>query len=117
MQRRKVLLPEPDDPRIEITSPSLAVSEMPFSTSSEPKRLRMSLTVRAGVSAGMLRSPSARPRAQVRRQAPLEPEERGADDIVDGEVDRACKDQRQVGDERVVADFQRHAQHVPERDE
>ena len=53
MQRRNVLLPEPDEPRIEITSPSLAVSEMPFSTSSWPKRLCMSSTVSAGVSAGM----------------------------------------------------------------
>ena len=41
MQRRKVLLPEPEEPRIEMTSPSLAVSEMPFSTSNWPKLLRI----------------------------------------------------------------------------
>src|SRR6185503_845817 len=44
MQRRKVLLPEPDAPRIEITSCSLAVREMPRSTSTVPKDLWMSST-------------------------------------------------------------------------
>src|ERR1700733_2983822 len=53
MQRRNVLLPEPDEPRIEITSPSLAVSEIPFSTSSWPKLLCIFSTVSAGVSADM----------------------------------------------------------------
>ena len=40
MQRSSVDLPEPLAPRIEITSPSCASSEMPFSTSCAPKRLR-----------------------------------------------------------------------------
>ena len=53
MQRRNVLLPEPDEPRIEITSPSRAVSEMPFSTSSWPKLLCIFSTVSAGVAAGI----------------------------------------------------------------
>src|ERR1700733_4503461 len=53
MQRRNVLLPEPDEPRIEITSPSLAVSEIPFSTSSWPKLLCIFSTVITGVSADM----------------------------------------------------------------
>src|SRR5262245_35443677 len=44
MQRRKVLLPEPDAPRIEITSCSFAVREMPRSTSIDPKDLRISST-------------------------------------------------------------------------
>ena len=44
MQRRKVLLPEPLAPRIEMTSPWRASSEMPLSTSSAPKVLRRSLT-------------------------------------------------------------------------
>src|SRR5271157_642848 len=88
MQRRNVLLPEPEEPRIEITSPSFAVSDMPFSTSSGPKRLRIPATVRAGVSADMGFSLSARTRAQMRRKAPLEAEERGPDGVVDGEVDR-----------------------------
>ena len=44
MQRSIVDLPEPEAPRIEITSPSCASSEMPFSTSSAPKLLRRSCT-------------------------------------------------------------------------
>src|SRR3954452_1067160 len=40
MQRSIVDLPEPDAPRIEITSPSRASSETPLRTSSEPKLLR-----------------------------------------------------------------------------
>jgi len=44
MQRRKVLLPEPEAPRIEITSPRRAASEMPLSTSRRPKLLRRSRT-------------------------------------------------------------------------
>ena len=47
MQRSSVLLPEPLAPMIEITSPSLASSDTPFSTSSAPKRLCRSLTVTA----------------------------------------------------------------------
>ena len=53
MQRRNVLLPEPDEPRIEITSPSFAVNDMPRSTSSRPKLLCIFSTVSAGVAAGM----------------------------------------------------------------
>ena len=48
MQRKSVLLPEPDEPIIEITSPLSAESETPFSTSSAPKRLWRSLTSSAG---------------------------------------------------------------------
>ncbi|MCY1427318.1 hypothetical protein D9M71_431590 [compost metagenome] len=33
MQRRKVLLPEPDEPMMLITSPALAARDTPFSTS------------------------------------------------------------------------------------
>ena len=40
-----------DEPRIEITSPSLAVSDTPRSTSSWPKLLCIVSTVRAGVAA------------------------------------------------------------------
>ena len=39
MQRRSVLLPEPELPIIEITSPLRADSETPLSTSSEPNAL------------------------------------------------------------------------------
>ena len=53
MQRRKVLLPEPEEPRIEITSPSFALNDMPLSTSSAPKLLRSFSTVSAGVPAAM----------------------------------------------------------------
>ena len=56
-------------------------------------------------------------RAQMRRQAPLEAQESGAEDVIDGEINGAGQDQRQVGDQRVVADLERHAQHVPERDQ
>ena len=48
-----MLLPEPDEPRIEITSPSLAVSDTPLKTSSWPKLLCILSTVSAGVAAGM----------------------------------------------------------------
>ena len=44
MQRRKVDLPDPEEPRIATTSCSCAVSEMPFSTSCAPYDLWMSLT-------------------------------------------------------------------------
>ena len=44
MQRRKVDLPDPDEPRIATTSCSCAVSEMPLSTSWLPKVLRIDLT-------------------------------------------------------------------------
>src|SRR5271166_2210165 len=117
MQRRNVLLPEPEEPRIETTSPSLAVSDMPLRTSSAPKRLRIPTTVRAGVSAAIGLFPLAGSRTQMRRQAPLEPQERGPDRIVDGEVDRAGEDERQIGDQRVVADLERDAEDVPERDQ
>jgi hypothetical protein len=49
MQRSIVDLPEPEAPRIEITSPVRAESDTPFSTSSEPKLLRRFCTETAGV--------------------------------------------------------------------
>ncbi len=39
MQRSKVLLPEPEEPIIAITSPTWAVTETPFRTSRSPNRL------------------------------------------------------------------------------
>src|SRR3712207_1032973 len=48
MQRRMVDLPEPEAPRIEITSPSWALSETPLRTSSDPKLLRRFCTDTAG---------------------------------------------------------------------
>ncbi len=47
MQRRSVLLPEPDEPIIAITSPFWALSDTPLRTSSWPKRLCSSMTTRA----------------------------------------------------------------------
>ena len=47
--RKKVLLPEPELPIIEITSPSWAVTETPFSTSSAPKRLWIFAAIKAGM--------------------------------------------------------------------
>src|SRR5882724_10080170 len=49
MQRSSVLLPDPLEPIIAMTSPSLAASEIPFSTSRSPNRLCRSLTTRAGI--------------------------------------------------------------------
>ena len=40
MERRKVLLPQPDGPMMATTSPFLTEVVMPFSTSLSPKRLR-----------------------------------------------------------------------------
>src|SRR6202020_2579307 len=108
MQRRNVLLPEPEEPRIEITSPSFAVRDTPRSTSSWPKLLCILSTMSAGVSADMV-APSARPWSEMRREAPFEREEASADDVVDDEIDRAGKDERQISDQRVVADLQRDA--------
>ena len=48
MQRRNVLLPEPEAPIIDTTSPSWAVSETPFNTSKTPKFLCKSSTTTAG---------------------------------------------------------------------
>ena len=64
MQRRKVDLPEPEEPRIATTSCSWAVSEMPLSTSCAPKVLWMSLHVeRDGAPrSGIRRLPSPAPR-------------------------------------------------------
>jgi hypothetical protein len=50
-QRRKVLLPEPLAPMIEITSPARTSSDTLFSTSLASKRLRMSFSFRSGASA------------------------------------------------------------------
>jgi hypothetical protein len=47
MQRSSVDLPEPEAPRIETTSPSRAVSEMPLRTLSAPKLLCRSLRLTA----------------------------------------------------------------------
>ena len=47
MQRSMVDLPETDDPRIDTTSPSQAVSDTPFRTSSAPKLLCRSTTLTA----------------------------------------------------------------------
>ena len=44
MQRKNVLLPEPELPMMLITSPACAVSDTPLSTSLLPKRLWMLLT-------------------------------------------------------------------------
>ena len=44
-----MLLPDPDEPIIEITSPFRAVRDIPFSTSIVPKVLRMSVAVSIAV--------------------------------------------------------------------
>ena len=49
VQRRRVDLPEPDEPISATTSPSQAVNEMPRSTSSGPKDLWMWLSSTTGV--------------------------------------------------------------------
>jgi hypothetical protein len=47
MQRRNVLLPEPELPRMAMTSWSCAVTETPFNTSTDPKLLWIFSTTRA----------------------------------------------------------------------
>ena len=49
MQRMKVVLPEPDGPRMHITWPGWTSSEMPFSTSSRPKLLWTASALTIGV--------------------------------------------------------------------
>ena len=117
MQRRNVLLPEPDEPRIEMTSPSRACSETPFSTSSAPKRLRMLTTVRAiGVSGIGIRLCFRTGAARRCGDSQCSSADEGpGDQVVEHEIDGPGDEQRGVGDERVVADFQRDAHHVPER--
>ena len=43
----------------------------------------------------------------MRREAPLKGDEACANDIIDDEIDRARKDERQIGDERIGAEFSR----------
>ena len=59
MQRRKVLLPEPLEPSMAITSPSLAVSDTPFRTSSGLKLLCTSSQTSAGWAASVTAAASA----------------------------------------------------------
>ena len=55
MQRKKVLLPEPEAPIIDTTSPTRAVMETPFRTSRGPKFLCRSFTTTAsGCSAAVV---------------------------------------------------------------
>src|SRR6478735_8568793 len=49
MQRSSVDLPEPERPMIATTCPASTLSETPFSTSSEPKRLWMPSMRTAGI--------------------------------------------------------------------
>ena len=51
IQRRSVLLPDPDAPSIEITSPVCATSDTPRSTSTSPKLLCKPSTTSAGLAA------------------------------------------------------------------
>jgi len=51
MQRKNVLLPEPEAPMMEMTSSRSAVSEMPLSTSSGPKRFMIPSATSAAVAA------------------------------------------------------------------
>ena len=47
-QRRSVDLPEPDGPMMQITSPFITSSEMPFSTSTAPNVLCTSFRLTSG---------------------------------------------------------------------
>ena len=58
MQRRKVLLPEPELPIMAMTSPSLAESEMPFSTSSSTEALVQVLDDQCGCSVPHILGPN-----------------------------------------------------------
>src|SRR5476649_2228547 len=104
MQRSIVLLPEPLEPMIEMTSPSAASNEMPFSTSSAPKLLCRSRIVSAGMAASIESSsdfsgaqqhrlPAIAEGSQMRRQAVLEPCYGARDDEIDDEIDRPGADE------------------------
>jgi hypothetical protein len=66
MQRKSVLLPEPELPIIEITSPFCADSETPFSTSSDPKLLCRSFTISAGRASAAMSIALPPPRCRAR---------------------------------------------------
>ena len=57
IHRRKVLLPEPLDPMSEMTSPSFAETDIPFSTLSWPKSLWRDSTLIASFSSVFTRHP------------------------------------------------------------
>src|SRR5690348_14799607 len=94
MQRSMVDLPEPEAPRIEITSPSRASSDTPLSTSSDPKLLRRLVTETAGAvwvdkdatpldMGGLQTRLDGRGAAQMRREPPFD----GHDDARDDEIE------------------------------
>src|SRR3954465_9446544 len=103
MQRSMVDLPEPDAPRIEMTSPSFALSETPFSTSRFPKLLRRLLTETAEAASedadwvdkdatpldmcGLQTRLDGRGAAQMRREPPFDGHDDARDDEVENEVD------------------------------
>src|ERR1019366_4629321 len=105
MQRSSVLLPEPEEPRMEITSPSRASSETPLSTSSEPKRLCRPETVSAQLSLSLsgIPIPSGGPCPQMRGEPLFDEDESASDQVVDDKIDHPRDDQRGVGDQRIVA--------------
>src|SRR5919107_4867278 len=115
MQRSMVDLPEPDAPRIEMTSPSFALSETPFSTSRLPKLLRRSLTETARAASedadwvdkdatpldmgGLQTRLDGRGAAQMRREPPFDGHDDAGDDEVQDQVDQARDDEDLDGTE------------------
>src|SRR5215213_1273868 len=127
MQRSMVDLPEPEAPRIEMTSPSLALSEMPLSTSSEPKLLRRSRTETAGAASedagtddkdatpldmgGLQTRLDRRGASQMRREPPFEGHDDTRDDEVENEIDQARNDEDLDRAERLRDQFGRKPGH------
>src|SRR5215217_9211616 len=133
MQRSMVDLPEPEAPRIEMTSPSLALSETPLSTSSEPKLLRRSRTEMAGAASeeagtddkdatpldmgGLQTRLDGRGAAQMRREPPFDGHDDARDDEVENEVDQSRNDKDLDGAERLRDEFRGKPGHFHHRDD
>src|SRR5918998_1927274 len=119
MQRSMVDLPEPDAPRIEMTSPSFAVSDTPLRTSSVPKLLRRLLMETASFWDDKDGTPSdmgglqsrlhGRRVAQMGREPPFDGYDDARDDEVDDQVDQACHDEDLDGPEGLRNQFGRDA--------
>ena len=109
MQRSMVDLPEPEAPRIEMTSPSFALSDTPLSTSRVPKLLRRLLTETAAAASedagwgdkdatpldmgGLQTRLDGRGAAQVRREPPFDGHDDARDDEVEDQIDQAGDDE------------------------
>src|SRR3712207_385731 len=133
MQRSMVDLPEPEAPRIEITSPSRALNETPLSTSSDPKLLRRLSTETAGAASedasgddkdatpldmgGLQTRLDGRGAAQMRREPPFDGHDDARDDEVEDQVDQPGDDEDLDGAEGLRDQFGRKPRHLHHGDD